>query len=105
MIQSPRGIIVYTIDAQNKAVARPVEIVYASGLDAAVTGVQPGERIVVDGRQNLRPGVAVVERAASGPGGGSARGAGGAASGASAPMEGASATMARASGAAAAATP
>ena len=66
VIQGPRGPIVYTVDAQNKAVARPVELVYASGLDAVISGVQPGEKVVVDGRQNLRGGAAVVERAASG---------------------------------------
>jgi RND family efflux transporter MFP subunit len=75
LIQGPRGTIVYVVDTQNKAVARPIEVVYASGLDAAVTGVQPGEKVVVDGRQNLRAGAAVSERAASG-----ARGASSAAS-------------------------
>ena len=82
VIQSPRGPIVYTVDAQNKAVARPIEVVYASGLDVAITGVQAGEKVVVDGRQNLRGGAAVTERAASGPGG--ARGAAVAASASSA---------------------
>ena len=67
VIPGPRGTIVYVVDAQNKASARPVDVVYASGIDATVTGVQPGEKIVVDGRQNLRTGVAVAERAASGP--------------------------------------
>lgn len=62
VIQGPRGAIVYTVDAQNKAVARPIEVVYASGPDAAVSGVQPGEKIVVDGRQNLRNGAPVSER-------------------------------------------
>ena len=82
VIQGPRGTIVYVVDAQNKAVARPIELVYASGLDAVVTGVQPGEKVVVDGRQNLRDGALVAERAAT-----SARGAasGVAASAASAP--------------------
>ena len=68
VIQGPRGSVVYVIDAQNKAQARPVEVVYGSGPDAVVSGVQPGERIVLDGRQNLRAGVAVAERAASGAG-------------------------------------
>ena len=68
VIQGPRGSIVYVIDAQNRAQARPVEVVYGSGLDAVVSGVQPGERIVLDGRQNLRAGVPVAERAASGAG-------------------------------------
>ena len=89
VIQGPRGSILYVVDAQNKAVARPIEVVYASGLDAVVTGVQAGDKIVVDGRQNLRSGVAVSERAASAAAGASAgaasgaKGAGGASSGAS----------------------
>ena len=69
VIQAPRGSIVYVVDAQNKAQARPVEVIYSAGLDAVVTGVQAGECIVVDGRQNLRGGVAVAERAASAAGG------------------------------------
>ena len=69
VIQGPRGAIVYVIDAQNKAQLRPVEVVYAAGLDAVVSGVQPGERVVLDGRQNLRAGVAVAERPASAAGG------------------------------------
>ena len=78
VIPGPRGTIVYVVDAQNKATARPVEVTYAAGLDAVVNGVQPGEKVVVDGRQNLRSGAMVVERAA-----GAASGAGDAASGAS----------------------
>jgi RND family efflux transporter MFP subunit len=70
VIQGPRGDIVYLIDAQNMAQARPVEVVYGAGLDAVVSGVQPGERVVVDGRQNLLAGVPVAERAASAAGGG-----------------------------------
>ena len=81
VIQGPRATIVYVIDAQNKAQARPVEVVYAAGLDAVVSGVQPGERVVLDGRQNLRAGVTVAERPA-GAASGAASGAGGGASGA-----------------------
>jgi RND family efflux transporter MFP subunit len=65
IIQSPRGKIVYAVDAAGKAIPRPVEVVYASGEDAAVTGVAPGDRIVLEGRQNLRSGTVVVERAAA----------------------------------------
>ena len=67
VIQGPRGSIVYIVDAQSKAVARPIEVVYASGPDVAVSGVQPGDKVVVDGRQNLRAGAAVTERATGGP--------------------------------------
>ena len=79
VIQGPRGAIVYVVDAQSKAMARPIEVKYAAGLDAVVDGVQPGEKVVVDGRQNLRSGAMVVERTASAP-----RAAGAAASSASA---------------------
>lgn len=79
VIDSPRGKIVYVVDAAGKASPRPVQVVYASGEEAAVAGVRPGERIVVEGRQNLRPGSAVIDRPAEGGGGGRGR-RGGAAS-------------------------
>ena len=69
VIPGPRGTIVYVVDAQNRATARPVEMIYAAGLDAVVSGVQPGEKVVVDGRQNLRSGAVVVERPAGAPAG------------------------------------
>ncbi len=103
VIQGPRGAIVYVIDAQNKAQARPVEVVYAAGLDAVVTGVQPGERVVLDGRQNLRAGVAVAERAASAAGDGGRSRAGAVAAGASAAGAGRAVSMA--AGASAGAAP
>jgi len=80
VIQGPRGSIVYAVDAENKAVARRVEVLYAAGPDAVASGVRSGDRVVVEGRQNLRPGVKVVERA---PTDGGVRRPGHAASGAS----------------------
>ncbi len=97
VIQSARGAIVYLVDAENKAVARRVDVLYATGPDAVVSGVRGGERVVLDGRQNLRPGVTVVERAPTDAAGGRARREGEAASGA--------APGAAASGVAAAVTP
>ncbi|CAN5325540.1 MdtA/MuxA family multidrug efflux RND transporter periplasmic adaptor subunit [soil metagenome] len=88
IIQAPKGRIVYVVEAGNKAAARPVEIVYAAGPDAVVTGVNAGERVVLEGRQNLRPGASVVERAMGAAGGGS--GARSGARAASAPGAGAS---------------
>ncbi|HEX5683104.1 MAG TPA: efflux RND transporter periplasmic adaptor subunit [Ideonella sp.] len=61
IIQSARGSIVYTVQG-GKAEAKPVQLVHAEGEDAAVTGVRAGDKIVLDGRQNLRPGAAVTER-------------------------------------------
>ena len=77
IIQTARGAIVYAVDG-GRAALRPVQVLYAQGEDAAVSGVKPGEAIVLDGRQNLRPGASVVERAREA----GARAASGAASGA-----------------------
>ena len=90
IIQSPRGKMVYVIDPAGKALSRPVEVLYAEGTDAAVSGVAPGDKVVLDGRQNLRPGSSVIERAPAdgsvrGKRGGPASGASGANSGASGP--------------------
>ena len=69
VIRGPRGALVYTVDEANRAVAKPVEVVH---------GVATGDRVVVEGRQNLRAGAPVIERAASGVN--AARANGGAAS-------------------------
>jgi RND family efflux transporter MFP subunit len=76
IIQSPRGTLVYAV-IDGKAAPRPVQVLYAQGDDAAVSGLKPGERIVMDGRQNVRPGSNVVERAREGAGGASGAGKGG----------------------------
>ena len=72
VIQAPRGSFVYTVGSDHKAVARRVDVLYASGPDAVASGVAAGERVVVDGRQNLRPGASVIERAPTDAGGASA---------------------------------
>jgi RND family efflux transporter MFP subunit len=65
IIQSVRGPIVY-VAAQGKAVLRPVKVLASQGEDSAVTGVVAGDRVVLEGRQNLRPDSPVVERSAGG---------------------------------------
>lgn len=75
--QTPRGSVAFAV-VGGKAVPRLVEVVVALGEEAAVTGLKPGDRVVLDGRQNLRPGAAVVERAREGGRPGSGPGAGGA---------------------------
>jgi RND family efflux transporter MFP subunit len=75
IIQSPRGKIVYVVGEGNRAAARPVEVVHAFGEDAAVSGVKAGERVVVEGRQNLRTGSGVIERASADAGAGARRSA------------------------------
>ncbi|MFM6991402.1 MAG: efflux RND transporter periplasmic adaptor subunit [Rhodoferax sp.] len=72
LIQSARGTIVYVVE-DGKAVLRPVKQVGGQSGEAAITGIVAGDVVVVEGKQNLRPGSLVVERAkepkagASGP--------------------------------------
>jgi RND family efflux transporter MFP subunit len=91
IVQNTRGPMVFVV-VDGKAAARPVQLLATQGEDAAVSGVKPGERVVLDGRQNLRPGSAVVERArdaARGASGAASGSASGAASGATASASGA----------------
>jgi RND family efflux transporter MFP subunit len=52
---------VYVVDADGAAQLRPVQLRYGRGELAVVDGVQPGERVVLEGKQNLRPGTLVRE--------------------------------------------
>jgi RND family efflux transporter MFP subunit len=61
VIQSPRGPIVYVAE-QGKAVLHPVQILASQGEEAAVSGIAVGDHVVLEGRQNLRPDVPLVER-------------------------------------------
>ncbi len=61
IIQTARGAIIYVNDG-GKAAARSVVVVAQEGEESVVTGVKPGERVVTEGRQNLRPDAAMVER-------------------------------------------
>jgi RND family efflux transporter MFP subunit len=66
IIQGARGKTVYVVGEDRKVALRPVEVLEAIGDDAVVKGLRPGERVVLDGRQNVRPGGNVVERSADG---------------------------------------
>ena len=61
VIYSARGPFVYAVES-GKAVVRPIKIVQAQGTEIAVTGVTLGESIILEGKQNVRPGAPVVER-------------------------------------------
>ena len=78
IVQGARGTAVFAAGPGNVAVIRPVKILASAGTEAVVSGLKPGERVVLDGRQNVRPGTPLIERAAepgrgaSGPRGGDA---------------------------------
>lgn len=62
VVQSARGTQVYLVE-DGRARAQPIKVVYAEGGEAAVTGIKPGDTVVLDGKQNVRPGSPLVERA------------------------------------------
>jgi RND family efflux transporter MFP subunit len=62
LIYSPKGTMVYVAD-NGKAVARPVKVLASQAEESAVSGVEEGSKVIVEGRQNLRPDTPVIERA------------------------------------------
>lgn len=63
IVQGARGNAVIVAGKNNIAAIRPVTIVASAGTDAVVQGLSAGERVVLDGRQNVRPGSVLAERA------------------------------------------
>ncbi len=85
IINNIRGTFVYTIEADNVAGQKPVTRVYSAGLNAVVTGLDGTEKVINEGKQNLRPGGKVrLAEAGGGKGAGKGGKAGGAGSQASA---------------------
>jgi len=61
--RGPSGAFVYVISGDSTVSARPVEIAATQGDQAMVrSGVGEGERVMVDGQNQLRPGSRVVAR-------------------------------------------
>lgn len=61
IIMNPRGRIVYTVDKDGKAVSKPVKVIYEYQGTSVITGIESGDKVVVEGKQNLRPGGKVRE--------------------------------------------
>ena len=59
IITQSDGALVYAVDEQQSARPRKVRLLHAFGNLAAVDGLKVGERVVIEGKQNLRPGVKV----------------------------------------------
>lgn len=62
LVQTSQGLVVYVSD-KGKGVRRPVQVLANQGDEVAVNGVVAGERVVLEGRQNVRPDSALAERA------------------------------------------
>jgi RND family efflux transporter MFP subunit len=63
----PENRFVYAVGDGGKVVSRPVKLEYLAEGFAVVSGINAGERVVVEGAQNLRPGSVVAEADRSSP--------------------------------------
>jgi RND family efflux transporter MFP subunit len=59
IVTRPEGALVYAVDAEQLARPRKVRVLHAFGSLAAVAGLDAGEKIVTEGKQNLKPGARV----------------------------------------------
>jgi RND family efflux transporter MFP subunit len=56
IVINPRGKFVFTLDKDGKASIVPIKVVYEYQGSSVITGIQAGDKVVVEGKQNLRPG-------------------------------------------------
>ena len=61
IVISPTGRLVYVVDKDDKVTAKPVKVTYEFQGTSVITGIQAGDRVVVEGKQNLRTGGKVRE--------------------------------------------
>jgi RND family efflux transporter MFP subunit len=61
VVMNPKGRFVYVVDKDGKAVSKPIKVVYEYQGTSVITGIEAGDKVVVEGKQNLRPGGKVRE--------------------------------------------
>ena len=61
VVQGQRGAALI-LNVDGVAVRKPIKVVQIDGAQTVVTGVQAGDKVVVDGKQNARPGAKLMER-------------------------------------------
>ena len=64
VVINPRGRFIYVVGAEDKVSLKPIKVSYEYQGKAAITGVEVGERVVIEGKQNLRPGTKIRENKA-----------------------------------------
>ena len=61
LIQTPAGRSVFVVGAGGRAESRPVTLGDTQGADIVIlTGLRPGDQVILDQLQKLRPGTPVV---------------------------------------------
>jgi multidrug efflux system membrane fusion protein len=72
--RGPKGAFVYVVGPDQKAVMKPIEVGEQEGDTVIVArGVEPGEKVVIDGQSQLRPGAPVSTKGPEGGAGGGKR--------------------------------
>lgn len=66
VVTNARGDQVFVVDAENTVTLKPVKVQTQSQGFAVITGISAGDKVVVEGKQNLRPNGKVKEAAAKG---------------------------------------
>lgn len=61
IVISPKGRLVYIVDKDDKIQAKPIKVIYEYKGSAVISGIESGDRVVVEGKQNLRPGSKIKE--------------------------------------------
>lgn len=61
IVMNPKGRLVYIVDKDGKVTPKPITVSYEYLGTSVVNGLEPGQRIVVEGKQNLRAGSKVRE--------------------------------------------
>ncbi len=69
LMMLPDGASLYVVDQAGTAARRKVQVLYTFGTKVAVSGVEPGEQVVIEGSQNVRPGGKVRVDAKAAPAG------------------------------------
>ncbi len=73
VVTNARGDQVFVVDAENTVTLKPVKVQTQSQGFAVITGINAGDKVVVEGKQNLRPNSKVKEAAAKGEAKGDAK--------------------------------
>ena len=66
VVQGARGRTVFVVDDEGIAQAKPVELLAMADGFAALKGIAAGDRVVLEGRQNVRNGSKVIDRGRDG---------------------------------------
>jgi RND family efflux transporter MFP subunit len=61
IVISPKGRLIYLVDKDDKVQPKPIKVVYEYQGTSVISGVDAGSRVVIEGKQNLRPGSKIRE--------------------------------------------